>query len=57
MLQRQLSIRDEFETEAGLEALEEPLKAKKRKESENQQGRTTFDDAKNKKKSKLVLIS
>lgn len=38
MLQRQLSIRDETETEAGLEALEEPLKAKKRRESETRQG-------------------
>ncbi|XP_056632353.1 protein unc-13 homolog A [Diorhabda sublineata] len=37
MLQRQLSLRDESETESGLEALEEPLKAKKRKGSENQQ--------------------
>lgn len=32
MLQRQISI-DRDETETGLEALEEPLKAKKRRES------------------------
>ncbi|CAG9815354.1 unnamed protein product [Phaedon cochleariae] len=36
MLQRQISIRDDTETEAGLEALEEPLKAKKRRESDSQ---------------------
>ncbi|KAJ8982332.1 hypothetical protein NQ317_009448 [Molorchus minor] len=37
MLQRQVSFRDETETESGLEALEEPLKAKKRRESESRQ--------------------
>ncbi|XP_074033427.1 unc-13 isoform X10 [Leptinotarsa decemlineata] len=37
MLQRQISIRDETDTETGLEALEEPLKAKKRRESDIQQ--------------------
>ncbi|KAJ8921476.1 hypothetical protein NQ315_003094 [Exocentrus adspersus] len=36
ILQRQISIRDD-DTESGLEALEEPLKAKKRRESETRQ--------------------
>ncbi|XP_017778401.1 PREDICTED: protein unc-13 homolog A isoform X5 [Nicrophorus vespilloides] len=36
-LQRQISIRDDDETETGLEALEEPLKARKRRESEGRQ--------------------
>lgn len=36
-LQRQISIRDDDETETGLEALEQPLKAKRR-ESETRQG-------------------
>lgn len=39
MLQRQISIHDESETETGQEALEEPLKAKKRRESDNWKGR------------------
>lgn len=39
MLQRQISIHDETETETGQEALEEPLKAKKRRESDNWKGR------------------
>lgn len=42
MLQRQISIHDESETETGQEALEEPLKAKKRRESENWKGRTCY---------------
>lgn len=42
MLQRQISIHDESETETGQEALEEPLKAKKRRESENWKGRNVM---------------
>lgn len=48
MLQRQISL-DREETETGLEALEEPLKAKKRRES--RQGTTTLAIA------KLLIIS
>lgn len=42
MLQRQISIHDESETETGQEALEEPLKAKKRRENDNWKGRKCY---------------
>lgn len=42
MLQRQISIHDESETETGQEALEEPLKAKKRRENDNWKGRNAL---------------
>lgn len=43
MLQRQISIHDESETETGQEALEEPLKAKKRRENDNWKGRNAME--------------